>query len=82
MSHKCPNNLSLISKGHIHTGCEICIGQKTETGEYSAKFNREWQKGHYRAALAQPNMPREFVKAYGQKATEYGYTQEQIRKYS
>jgi hypothetical protein len=80
--HKCSNNLSIISKGKIVTGCEICIGQKIETGEYSAKFNREWQKGHYRKELTQPNEPHKFVKAYGKKALDYGYSEEQLRRYS
>lgn len=81
--HNCPKNLSVISKGNILIGCEVCIGSKIETSEYSAKFNREWQKAHYRRELTQPNQPRQFVKALGaNKAREHGYSEEQIRRYS
>lgn len=80
--HVCPKNISIISKGKIYTGCELDV-HKIETGEYSAKFNREWQKKHYRKELSQPNEPQKFVKAFGaDKAREYGYSEEQIRKYS
>lgn len=82
MKHVCPKNISIISKGKIYTGCELDV-HKIETGEYSAKFNREWQKTNYRRELIQPNQPRQFVKAVGaQRARENGYSEDQIRKYS
>lgn len=81
--HVCPKNISIISKGKIYTGCELDVGKSIETGEYSAKFNREYQKAHYRRELAQPNEPHKFVKALGaDKAREHGYSEDQIRKYS
>lgn len=80
--HKCPKNKSIIYHGKIYTGCELDVG-KIETSEYSAKFNREWQKKHYRRELAQPNEPHKFVKAVGaERARENGYSEEQIRRYS
>lgn len=81
--HKCPKNKSIIYHGKIYTGCELDVGKSIETGEYSAKFNREWQKAHYRKELTQPNQPKQFVRAFGaDKAREYGYSDSQIRKYS
>lgn len=80
--HVCPKNISIISKGKIYTGCELDVG-KIETSEYSAKFNREWQKKHYRKELSQPNDPKNFVRAVGaERARENGYSEEQIRRYS
>lgn len=83
MHKNCPKNKAIVHQGKIYTGCEACVFNTIPTGEYSAKFNREWQKGHYRRELTQPNQPNQFVKALGaEKAREHGYSEDQIRKYS
>lgn len=76
-------NKTIVYQGKLYTGCEQDVGNKIPTGEFSAKFNREWQKSHYRKELTQPNQPGQFVRAFGaDKAREHGYSESMIRKYS
>lgn len=82
-SHKnCPENLASIVGGEVVTGCEVCLPSKQVQG-VSAKYERNWQRRQYARDIVQPNQPREFIKANGEKvAREHGYTDETLRKYA
>lgn len=82
MSHECKKTTSVLRNGRLITGCDKCLSSNVQQGD-SAAFYRRAQKIDYRRDLVQPNMPDQFVKAFGaDKAREHGYSEDQIRHYS
>ena len=70
-----------VKDGKVYEGCDNCINQTIKQSELSAKYHRSWQQKEYRRELTQPNQ-KEFLKAYPEKASEYGFSDDQIRRYS
>lgn len=83
MDHDCSRNLTIVHRGKLATGCDLCLDDQAQQGnDLSAKYRRDTMRRDYRKDLIQKNQPREFVKAFGaERAREVGYTEEQIRKY-
>lgn len=82
MKHDCTRSITILRGGVLIKGCELCIGTPLQQGD-SAAFYRRVQRADYRRDLVQPNMPDQYVKAWGaNKARESGYTDEQVRRYS
>lgn len=81
--HEATRLRSVIVSGSILSGCERCIASQSVSGtELAAKSSREWQKREYEKDLVQPNDPR-FAKAYGaDRAKEYGWTDDELRKHT
>lgn len=73
---------TVVINGEVIDGCEHCLNTSVAEASGVAKYNRDWQRAEYRKSIIQPNQPRDFVRAYGEKAREYGYSDEQLRKYS
>jgi hypothetical protein len=80
VTHKCPLNRSTIKSGKIFTGCDICLPSQLQKGD-TAAGNRRYQQAQYRKDLVQPNMPRDFIKAFPDIAREK-YDEETYRKFS
>lgn len=78
--HNCPKNKTSIRSSKLYTGCEYCLPQQLQQGD-SANFNRRYQQTTYRKELTQPVDPRNFIKAYPDKAREM-YGDDTLRKYS
>lgn len=82
MNHDCHKTVSVLRHGVLLIGCPVCINSPVQQGD-SAAFYRRAQQVQYRRELVQPNQPEQFVKAHGVvKAREFGYSEDQIRKYS
>lgn len=83
--HDCKKNLTVIRRGELVTGCEVCVGNPSVASGANAKHQREWQKKQYRGDTLQPvpSQARDFVRHNGaDKAREWGYSEADIRKYS
>lgn len=72
---------SAIVGDAIRTGCEHCLHTLVQGNEMSAQHRRRQQQRHHAADLVQPFEP-DFAKLYGeQKAREYGWDDERLRKH-
>lgn len=71
---------TVLRQNKVTTGCERCLDSRMQGN--AAKYERKWQQGQYRKDTLQPNQTRDFVRAYGEKAREYGYDDDMLRKYS
>lgn len=72
---------TVIRSGQLFTGCDNCLNSQIQGGEFSAKSGRDWQRREFRKDLVQPNEPRDFSRAYPDKAREM-YGDETARKYA
>lgn len=73
---------TITHRGKLLYGCDNCLTHIQQGTDGIAKFNREWQKVEYRKDLIQPTQSRDFVRAYRDKAKEFGYSDEMIRRLS
>jgi len=73
---------SQILKGKLLDGCDDCLPQQYQQGSgTTAQYYRRQMQTKHRQNLAQPVDPREFIKAFPDKAREM-YSDETYRKYS
>lgn len=82
MNHDgCLGNITELYRGKLVTGCEICLASLTVQGtDMAAKNRRDTMRRDHKRDLIQPNDPRNFAKAYPDKAREI-YSDEQMRRY-
>jgi hypothetical protein len=79
-THNCKQNKMTVRDGQVVVGCESCLPIKLSQGD-SAAHTRQYQRRQFERDLIQPNMGREFIRAYGvDAAREQGYNEDTIRK--
>lgn len=77
-----PSVKTQIHKGELIEGCDNCLGSQIQQGNgTNAQYYRREMQTKHRQNLAQPVDPREFIRAFPDKAREM-YSDETYRKYS
>jgi hypothetical protein len=73
---------SIVSKSEILTGCPNCLPGQLQMGSgTNAQYYKREQQNKFRRELTQPTEPREFIKAYPERAQQM-YGEKTLRKYS
>lgn len=72
---------SVISRGAILTGCSGCINTVIQGTELAAQNHRASDRRNFAQDFVQP-FEKDFAKIYGEeKAREYGWDDESLRKW-
>ena len=72
---------SVIARGLILTGCDKCLPTLVKGTDLAAAGHRRHDQRKYAQDLVQP-FEKDFAKLYGaDNAREYGWTDEDLRKY-
>jgi hypothetical protein len=66
---------------YISKRCDRCLASFGGFADSSRKFARDWDVREHAVDLVQPWEKEKFLKAYPDKAREYGYTDEDFRKF-
>jgi hypothetical protein len=73
---------SVVKNRTIHTGCSACLHTLVKGHELAASYHRKTDYRDHAADLVQP-FEDDFAKVYGaDKAREFGWGEEAIRKYT
>jgi len=80
--HRQVDSLSTLVRNnqYLSERCERCVGN-LGSAQFSREYDRRYQRREYAKDIVQPWEKEEFIKAYPKQARQYGYTDEDFRKY-